>query len=191
MKKSILFTALVAMLVATSCAGSDSTSEETATPAKKKAPERECWYSAPLYGDVECVTITDYDVADKFGEIVKDKITGKTFYRFNQKGDVIEWARYNSDGSLEWKNLYKYDSQGNQIEEAEYNSDGSLMSKWLYKYDSQGNLIEETSYDSDGSLDWKYISKYDSQGNLIELAEYKGEIMKPTEIDVREIVYRK
>jgi DNA-binding GntR family transcriptional regulator len=29
------------------------------------------------------------------------------------------------------------------------------------------------------------------QGNLIELAEYKGEIMKPTEIDVREIVYRK
>ena len=136
MKKSILFTALVALLVATSCAGST----EQVAGQKPKAPERQGWYNEiPLYGDVESVTITEYRVSEKFGEIVKDKITDKKFYRFNQKGDVVEKADYNSDGSLDWKSLYKYDSQGNLIEEATYNSDGSLNQKELYKYDSQGN----------------------------------------------------
>ena len=141
MKKSILFTALVALLVATSCAGSGTTSEETATPAKKKAPEREGWGDDSLYGDVESVSITIYDVAEKFGEIVKDKVDDKDVYRFNQKGDVIEMANHNSDGSLEGNCLYKYDSQSNMIEEAKYNPDGSLRYKYLYKYDSQSNKI--------------------------------------------------
>ena len=81
MKKSILFTALAALLVATSCAGSDTSeqstkqnsTEQTANP-KKEAPERKGWGDDPLYGDIESVTITNYDVADKSGEIVRDKI---------------------------------------------------------------------------------------------------------------------
>ncbi len=247
------------------------TNEESKVSKRPKAPKRQGWVGGPLYGDVESETSTRYTVSEKFGEIVKDKITFRTFYRFNQKGDVIEWAWYNSDGSLDWKYTYKYDSQGNQIEEAEYksdgslngkytytykydsqgnmiektyyNSDGSLYCKHLYKYDSQGNQIEWAWYNSDGSLDWKLLYKYDSQGNMIEEAEYKsdgsldwkatykydsqgnmiektyynydgslrgktiykydsqgnwvewisyeGEIMKPTEMVVRKIVYRK
>ena len=141
----------------------------------------------------------------------------KDLYKYDSKGNIIEKATYNSDGSLWWKDLYKYDSQGNKIESAYYNSDGSLNYKHLYKYDSQGNKIEvaedgfihsplcqktkykydskgnkiETArYFSNGSLDYKYLYKYDSKGNEIKKARYDGEIMKPTSMIVREIVYR-
>ena len=166
MKKSILFTALVALLVATSCASS---TEQTGNQ-KPKAPKREGWNDGPLYGDVESVTITEYDLAEKFGEIVKDKMKNKATYKFNLNGDVVEIAYYNSDGSLRWKELYKYDAQGKKIEEAEYYPDGSLSRKETYKYDSQGNKIEWTWYNFDGSLSSKTIYKYDSQGNEIEMA---------------------
>ena len=152
MKKSILFTALVALLVATSCADS---ATQTA-PKKRVAPERNGWIEPhcvgslhPLYGDVESVDLIRYGT--------------KYSFKFNQRGDVVEYVEYNVDGSLREKTLYKYDSQGNQIEESMYYSDGSLSYKHLYKYDSQGNKIEYASYDSDGSLKREegYKDKYD------------------------------
>ena len=203
MKRPILFIALAALLVATSCAGSGSDSK----PAKKEAPERKGWSGGSLYGDVESVTITRYKLSDKFGEVVKDIDTdySKEVYKFNSNGDVEEYSEYNAfSGALDCKSLYKYDSQGNMIEEAEYNSDGSLRWKHLDKYDSQGNLIEQAYYNSDGWLkgkslykykydtqgneieqacyyvgvfddNYKYISKYDSQGNKIEVARYDSD----------------
>ena len=117
MKKSILFTVLLSLLAVIAYA------------QKPKAPEREGWGDSPLYGNVESVTITNYVLAEKFGEIVKDMIDYKEVYKFNQKGDVIEKADYKSDGSLSGKWLYKYDSQGKLIERAICNSYGSLGSK--------------------------------------------------------------
>ena len=188
MKKSILFTVLLSLLAVIAYA------------QKLEAPKRQGWndWYGPLYGDVESVTITSYKLTEKLGKIVKDDIINKKwFYRFNQKGDVIEAAQYNSDGSLDCKYTYKYkyDLQGNRIEAAQYNSDGSLNWKCTYKYDSQGNKVEEIEYTSDGSLFGKSfhksLCKYDSHGNLIECINYVGESMKPTLMIVLEIVYRK
>ena len=168
MKRSIIFTVLVALLVATSCAGSGSQSESDIASKTLEAPKRQGWNDnkfGPLYGDVESVTFIKYDIADKFGEIVKGKCREKSVYKFNLKGDVVEWAKYNDDGSLSEKYLNKYDSQGNRVEWAEYNGDGSLWSKEVYKYDSQGNIIETVGY--------------------------KGEIMIPSSMEERIIVYRK
>ena len=167
MKRLSIFCAiLVAMLFATSCADS----------GKKKAPKRYGWDNeeyGPLYGDIENVTITYYDVVEKFGEIVKKKYCGKKVFNFNPKGDVIDNTFYNPDGSLRGKTLYKYDLLDNLIEEASYHSFFSWTDcKILYKYDSQGNLIEEVDYDSCGSLECKYLYKYDSQGNLIDRTFY-------------------
>ena len=72
------------------------------------------------------------------------------------------------------KTIYKYDSRGNKIEEADYNSDGSLDDKTIYKYDLRGNKIEEAKYNSDGPLDRKYTYKYDSRGNMIERTDGEG-----------------
>ena len=234
MKRMFISAALVALLVATSYAGSGSKSEpnidsETQevpktqeAPKKQEAPKRQGWGDilyGPLYGDVESVTFTSYDLADEFEEVVKGKCREKSVYKFNLKGDVEEAASYNGDGSLGRKELYKYDLQGNKIEYVHYNGDGSLTGKdrykydsqgnkieyvfyfgggllsgkilYKYKYDSQGNKVEMADYYADGSLSWKAVCKYDEQGNLIERVLYKGEIMVPSFIEERIIVYRK
>ena len=139
-KTSVLLTALVVLFLALSCADS---ATQTA-PEKRVAPERNGWIEPhcegsrslqPLYGDVESVDLIRYGT--------------KYSFKFNQRGDVVEYVEYESDGSLRDKTLYEYDSQGNLIEYASYNSDGSLGSKYLYKYDSQGNPIEMVEYRSD------------------------------------------
>ena len=183
---------------------------------KADAPERDGYDGVPLYGDIESITFREYLLEDKFGEEVKGEMTDCVKSTFNQRGDVIEEASYNSDGSLEWKyiykydsagnviertaynsdgglvlkNIYKYDSLGNRIERASYNSDGSLISKYLYEYDFVGNKIECAGYSTDGGLDYKSIYKYDSAGNIVKCASYKSEIMIPDRLTEYEIVYR-
>ena len=204
MKRTFLFTALAAMLVATSCAGSGSKSEAESISTKKEAPKRQGWDNeiyGPLYGNVESITVTLYHLTEKNGEVVKNGIKCKDNYKFDREGNVVEKTSYDSDDLQVEKDLYKYDSRGNMIEEDysyyrgsgykskntyKYDSqgniverelyhDGSLSGRYLYKYDSQGNMIEEAHYDGDGSLYLKRLCKYDSQGNEIEVAHYNGD----------------
>ena len=158
---------------------------------KPEPPKRQGWDLFGLYGDVESVVITSYELKEKFGEVVRGDMESYVRYYFNEAGDVIEVASYDSDGSLDEKNIYKYDSAGNRIEGAYYDSDGSLDWKLTCKYDSAGNCIEEAYYNSNGSLDEKYICKYDSAGNRIEEAAYSGESLIPESQIVYEITYRK
>ena len=156
-----------------------------------QAPERQNWNGGfPLYGNVESVTITWYELHDKFGEVIRGDVQGKHKYCFNNAGDVIEYAHYNSDGSLPWKYIYKYDSYGNMIEDACYYSDSSLDRKSIPKYDSSGNMIEEACYNSAGSLRGKSIYKYDSSRNLIEVTKYNGDALIPEYQVEYKIVYR-
>ena len=132
---------------------------------KAEAPERQGWWEHfPLYGDVESVVKTEYKLEDKFGEVVRGDILDCCKYYFNDAGDVIEDAKYDSDGSLSGKSIYKYDSSGNMIEKAFYYSYGSLGYKNIYKYDSRGNVVEET--------------------------KYQGEVLIPMSLTVFEITYR-
>ena len=128
MKRMFVSVALVALLVATSCAGLGSKSETDIAYKKQEAPQRQGWdndWHGPLYGEVESLTYAEYSLADKFWEIVKGKCREKSVYKFNLKGDVVEWAKYNDDGSLREKEVYKYDSQGNIIETVGYK--GEIM----------------------------------------------------------------
>ena len=172
MKRLFLLSAIALVAICSSSCGSSLID----TPPKPEAPERQGWGKhSPLYGDVESVVETMYKLEEKFGEVVRGDILGCYKYYFNDAGDVIEDARYNSYGSLSSKSIYKYDSSGNMIESAWYDSDGSLFYKYIYKYDSSGNMIEEASYESDGSLGGKAIYKYDSSGNKIEGAWYRSD----------------
>lgn len=121
MKRLFLLTAitLVAMCgLSVSCGSSDS--------KKAEAPERQGWNAFPLYGDVESVIATNYELEEKFGEIVRGDIVRLSKYYFNAAGDVIEEARYYSDGSLYEKSIYKYDSAGNMIEETWYRGEALI-----------------------------------------------------------------
>ena len=169
------------------------------TPKKPEAPKRQGELYSTLYGDVESLVITYYNLHDKFGELVKGDMRYMSYYKFNEKGDVIEMMLYNSDGTLYSKDIYKYnaqgaiaetsyynangaikrkviykyDSLGNNTERAEYNSDGSLNGKEIYKYDNHGNRTEEATFKSDGSLSYKYLSCYDAQGRIIDKTYYR------------------
>ena len=187
MKRLFLLSALALVAI---CSSSCSSSQSGA-PAKPELPVRHGWNYSPLYGDVESVTITSYQLEDKFGEVVRGDIGNcNKYYFFNEAGDVIEEALYNSYGSLREKEIYKYDASRNMIESVWYNSDGSLRYKTIYKYDSAGNMIEAASYGSDGSLCEKIIYKYDSSGNIIEETIYSGEALIPQSQTVYEITYR-
>ena len=155
------------------------------------APKHHGWNDDPLYGNVESLTITSYSIKDSSGVLSRSKIKEKFCYNFNQSGDVTERAKYNSDGSLDYKLTFKYDSKGNVTEEARYTSAGSLLWKYIYKYDTKGNKTELAKYDSAGSLIWKSIYKYDSKGNKTEMTIYDGEMQKPESQDVYTIIFRK
>ena len=111
MKKTfVLFAILFGLSVATS-----------AQVKKAPAPERQGWedWYGDLYGDVESVTIINYKLEDRLGKwvkVIKDSVS----YKFNLRGDVVEGAEYNSDGSLWAKYTYKYDSAGNMVTETYY-----------------------------------------------------------------------
>ena len=115
-------------LVAVSCLSMSAcaTDSQNDSSSKPEAPERQGWWGIPLYGDVESVAVTTYKLEEKFGEVVRGDIESSEKYYFNKAGDMIEWAGYNSDGSLRGKDVYKYDTSGNMIEGAGYNSDGSF-----------------------------------------------------------------
>jgi hypothetical protein len=138
-------------------------------PANKKT----AWKEDGLKGKVKERVKIDYDIKNKFGKDVKDKIS-KTINKYDNNGNNIESERYNATGTLEIKSIYKYDDKGNMVERADYKADGVLDGKSIWKYDNMGNRIEEEYYGADGSSILKFIWKYDDKGNKIEEALYNN-----------------
>ena len=121
MKRRILFAALVSLLLITSCNvnKTDDTAHQISfrifydidklEQIDNTASKRQGYffYEGDLYGDVDSVTITKYSLTDKFGEVVKDKETRKSVYKFNLRGDVVEYNEY-LVGLFFLKDLYKF-----------------------------------------------------------------------------------
>ena len=110
-----------------------------------------------LKGKVKSIKETTYKAIEKFGQIEKGDVLVDSsavytddgrFKIYNEKGNKIEENRYDSDGSLDFKDTYKYDEKGNKIEINNYNSDGRLDSKTTYKYeyDKNNNWTQRIKY---------------------------------------------
>jgi len=99
----------------------------------------------------------------------------KIVYKYNEQNKLIdksEYKKYIKGFQLESKDIFKYDERGNQIEWASYKGDGSLYSKTQYKFDSNNNLIELLYKSPDGKSDSRVTKKYDVSGNEIEYSSY-------------------
>jgi len=116
-----------------------------------------------------------------------ESLSTKSIYKYDDKGNPIEWNNYKTDGSLDHQETFKYDDEGNMIESAEYNFDGSLMSKINTIYDDKGNKIGHFYYKSHGKY-YVYFGKqlknytrlfyyytYDENQNLIEEYNYNSD----------------
>ena len=50
----------------------------------------------------------EYSISENFGETIKT-ICYTNISIFNRNGNIIEHAKYNSDGTLDYKQIYKYE----------------------------------------------------------------------------------
>ena len=56
-----------------------------------------------LKGKVKFITLSTYTAVEKFGEIEKGSWASKSTYKYDVKGNKIEYNLYKADGSLMFK----------------------------------------------------------------------------------------
>jgi hypothetical protein len=127
-----------------------------------------------LKGKVSKVKLYNYNVQDKFGEIIPSDSTGCGSYSFNSDGFLIEQCAFKADGKIQSKTIYKRNPSNVVIEDNFYWEDGNLMNKNLYITDNYGNIVEQNSYnyDQQNVTSGKILFKYDSNGNFIRSDNY-------------------
>ncbi len=120
-----------------------------------------------LHGSVKeyharTVTLTgnDEDVSEKFQSL--------RFARYDESGNKVEEAHFNSDDSLLFKTVWAYDSNGRLIEEMNFTTNESQTFKTTFEYDREGRLIEKKTFGSNGS--WESVLRpiYTAEGIRIE-----------------------
>lgn len=102
----------------------------------------------------------------------------KTFFKLDEKGNVVEHVYYQPDGTLGSRFLYKYDAKGNKLEEISYSWNGTRMGKLINTYDEAGHQLTQTSYNEDDSVAWKSTNTYNSKGQKIEWLQVIGGIVR-------------
>lgn len=91
----------------------------------------------------------------------------KKIIQYNEKNSQKELF-FNSNSELERIITLKLDDKNNIIEEHRYDSDEKVIGKWIYDYNNQGNRIKEILYNSDGKLNEEEIYIYNEKNKLIE-----------------------
>lgn len=104
-------------------------------------------------------------------------------FKYDEHGNKTEEINTSSGSSrvmLSRNYFYKYDEKGNEIEYKTYTLDGKLYSISCYKYDNKNNKIEVNYYKSDSILSSSrsYQYKFDTHGNWIKKFEYENGIIK-------------
>ena len=67
----------------------------------------------------------------------------KTIYKYDDKGNMVEFCRKESGEKRYWKRICKFDEKGYNIEVFTYNVDGKLEERRINKFDKQGNRTEK------------------------------------------------
>lgn len=126
------------------------------------------WENADLKGKVKVVK--EYAVEKGVKNPIKGNLLKTRVY--NANGYKVE-EYYNSNGRSE----YKYDDKGNLLENCDFDSTGTLTYKETHKFDNKGNIMEDCVYGLKICGDiWDVIYdcfskttyKYREDGKLIE-----------------------
>ncbi|HET6767891.1 MAG TPA: hypothetical protein VFH08_10850 [Chitinophagaceae bacterium] len=113
----------------------------------------------------------------------------KHYFKYDEKGQLIERIANRANGAFAFKYGFKYDDNGNKTEWTRYGPDNSILEKVVYKFDAKNNLIEETKYKPDGSLKeaYTYSYEFDKKNNWIRQKKMQDNTV--VEIKEREIKY--
>jgi len=111
---------------------------------------------------VRTVTLTgkDKDVREEFQSL--------RFVRYDEAGNKVAEAFFNSDDSLLFKTVWAYDLMGRLAEQVNFYTNESSTFKTIFEYDSDGRLVEKKTFGSDGSLENVLRPSYTAEGLRVE-----------------------
>jgi YD repeat-containing protein len=98
---------------------------------------------------------------------------------YDARGNTVERAEFNWDGSPSRKLVYTYDGQGRETGYEEYTGALASPRRHVYVLDERGKRIEYKIVQPDGAAGERLLYKYDAQGRLAEeeLREHKGALI--------------
>ncbi|HXH69949.1 MAG TPA: hypothetical protein VNI60_06325 [Pyrinomonadaceae bacterium] len=113
-----------------------------------------------LYARTVTLTGKDKDVSEEFQTL--------RFACYDEAGNKIQEAYFNSDSSMFFKTAWTYDSMGKLVEQVNFDANESQTFKTVFEYDGDGRLVEKRTFGSDGSLESVLRPNYTAEGLRIE-----------------------
>ena len=113
----------------------------------------------------------------------------KHYYKYDEKGQLIERIAYRANGAFAYKYGFTYDENGNKTEWIRYAADNSILGKVVYKFDARNNLIMETQFNQDGTVKATYAYSYELDKKNNWTRQIKMQNDKVMEIKERDIKY--
>lgn len=115
------------------------------------------------------VTVNSRGLVTAIKSYENGKSSGRTRYKWNQKGKKTREQVYNAKGKLQQTIRYYYTSGGKLKEEKQYDPSGKLICRIEYK--REGSKETQTEYDGNGLQTGKVVANYEN-GNVASMKEY-------------------
>lgn len=113
----------------------------------------------------------------------------KYLFAYDSNRYVTSFISVKPNGQLVEKNIFVFDNKGNRVEAAFYDTADKVRNRLIYKYDEKNNEIELKNYQSRDdiglTLTWQY--EYDKTGNWISKKQFINGT--PGDVIRREIEY--
>ncbi|EEK13719.1 hypothetical protein CAPGI0001_2334 [Capnocytophaga gingivalis ATCC 33624] len=143
-------------------------------------------FEKPLLGKVKKVHTAHYSTVVT---VLKDTIKRGHFvenytYGFDERGNEIEFIKYDKEGNIWNKEIKKYNEKDRLLYSKEtkiLGEDETYIEENSYSYNDKGFLIEEKSYEEDpdtGISHRRELYKYNNDQKLIENSYYSNDSLK-------------
>ena len=163
-------------------------SQNTANKVEKYKIDSDLAYpfEKPLLGKVKKVHTAHYSTVVT---VLKDTIKREHFvenytYGFDERGNEIEFIKYDKEGNIWNKEIKKYNEKDRLLYSKEtkiLGEDETYIEENSYSYNDKGFLIEEKSYEEDpdtGISHRRELYKYNNDQKLIENSYYSNDSLK-------------
>ena len=143
-------------------------------------------FEKPLLGKVKKVHTAHYSTVVT---VLKDTIKREHFvenytYGFDERGNEIEFIKYDKEGNIWNKEIKKYNEKDRLLYSKEtkiLGEDETYIEETSYSYNDKGFLIEEKSYEEDpdtGISHRRELYNYNNDQKLIENSYYSNDTLK-------------
>ena len=142
-------------------------------------------FKKPLLGKVKKVHTAHYSTAVTALDNTKKKYFKENYtYSFDERGNEIEFIKYDKEGNIWNKEIKKYNEKDRLLYSKEtkiLGEDETYIEENSYSYNDKGFLIEEKSYEEDpdtGISHRRELYKYNNDQKLIENSYYSNDSLK-------------